>query len=173
LDTDFDANFSNGTSWTGWIQEGGTTELGIGSPSCAPLGTDQVICLVVRRQQQIVQHHPPVRAPWFIAKSTASAVLLAALGELAPSPLSPSRLSSLALTRASCRQNGWSTAKGCCSEAYRRIVCRQSRIIGDKGNSSGERKLGASAIPGRGLKFLVGRFLNRPVRCSFSLERSL
>jgi len=47
LDTHFYANVFNGTSWTGWIQEGGTTAVGIGSPSCAPLGTGQVICVVV------------------------------------------------------------------------------------------------------------------------------
>jgi hypothetical protein len=34
----------NGTSWVGWNEVGGT---GIGIPACSPLGTGQVVCVVM------------------------------------------------------------------------------------------------------------------------------
>jgi hypothetical protein len=40
-DAAFYANVFNGSSWTGWTKVGGS---GVGSPSCAPLGSGKVVC---------------------------------------------------------------------------------------------------------------------------------
>jgi hypothetical protein len=37
-------NQFNGTTWEKWAKIGGT---GVGSPSCAPLGTGQVVCVIL------------------------------------------------------------------------------------------------------------------------------
>ena len=44
LDNAFYATVFNGAFWNGWAKVGGT---GVGSPACAPLGTGQVVCLVM------------------------------------------------------------------------------------------------------------------------------
>jgi len=43
-DAAFYANVFNGSSWTGWTKVGGS---GVGSPSCAPLGSGKVVCLIM------------------------------------------------------------------------------------------------------------------------------
>lgn len=40
----FAAQVYNGSSWSGWGNYGGA---GVGSPSCAPLGTGQAVCIFV------------------------------------------------------------------------------------------------------------------------------
>jgi hypothetical protein len=44
LDGALYANVYNGALWSGWGKVGGT---GVGSPACAPLGTGQVVCLIM------------------------------------------------------------------------------------------------------------------------------
>jgi hypothetical protein len=43
-DNAFYADVYNGSSWSGFTKIGGT---GVGSPSCAALGTGQVVCVVL------------------------------------------------------------------------------------------------------------------------------
>jgi len=50
LDSAFYADVYNGTVWVGWAKVGGT---GIGSPSCAPLGTAQVVCVIMGSKNQL------------------------------------------------------------------------------------------------------------------------
>jgi hypothetical protein len=38
------ANVYNGSTWSGWTGVGGT---GVGSPSCTPLGTGRVVCVIM------------------------------------------------------------------------------------------------------------------------------
>jgi hypothetical protein len=44
IDNVFYADVYNGSSWLGFAKIGGT---GVGSPACAPLGTGQVVCVVL------------------------------------------------------------------------------------------------------------------------------
>ena len=44
IDNAFYADVYNGAGWLGFAKIGGT---GVGSPSCAPLGTGQVVCVVL------------------------------------------------------------------------------------------------------------------------------
>jgi hypothetical protein len=48
--TAFYADVCNGSSWSAWIKSGG---VGVGSPSCAPLGTGQVVCVVMGPNNQL------------------------------------------------------------------------------------------------------------------------
>jgi hypothetical protein len=43
-DAAFYGNVYNGTAWSGWLKVGGS---GVGTPSCVPLGTGRVVCLVI------------------------------------------------------------------------------------------------------------------------------
>jgi hypothetical protein len=43
-DNEFFSNVYNGTSWSGWTLHGGS---GMGTPSCALLTTDKVVCLIL------------------------------------------------------------------------------------------------------------------------------
>jgi hypothetical protein len=43
-DSAFYANVYNGSSWSTWMKIGGT---GVGTPSCAPLGSGQAVCVVL------------------------------------------------------------------------------------------------------------------------------
>jgi hypothetical protein len=43
-DAAFYADVFNGAAWSGYAKIGGA---GIGSPSCAPLGTGQVVCVIL------------------------------------------------------------------------------------------------------------------------------
>jgi hypothetical protein len=43
-DSAFFADVYNGSSWSGWTEVGG---VGVGSPSCAPLGAGKVVCVIM------------------------------------------------------------------------------------------------------------------------------
>jgi len=49
-DDAFYADVWNGVSWSGWVKIGNS---GMGSPACAPLGTGQVVCLIVSVRNQL------------------------------------------------------------------------------------------------------------------------
>jgi hypothetical protein len=49
-DDAFYADVWNGTSWSGWTRIGSS---GTGSPSCAPLGTGQVVCIFMGLKNQL------------------------------------------------------------------------------------------------------------------------
>ena len=49
-DNAFYADVWNGLSWSGWVKIGGS---GMGSPACAPLGTGQVVCVIVGLKNQL------------------------------------------------------------------------------------------------------------------------
>lgn len=49
-DNAFYSDVWNGSSWTGWIKIGGS---GAGSPACAPLGTGQVVCVMLGLNNQV------------------------------------------------------------------------------------------------------------------------